>query len=75
MPPKKNVRQKPRRVGRPVTVSGECSVTIRIPEALLTTIDELADIDNASRSEVMRQLLERGLKAVERRAKRKDTSR
>jgi Ribbon-helix-helix protein, copG family len=71
MPPNRNVRQKPRRVGRPVTVAGECSVTIRIPEVLLATIDELAALDNTSRSEVMRQLLERGLH----RQKRKDQRR
>jgi len=55
----------PKRIGRPVTVAGECSVTIRIPEALLATIDDRAAANKASRSEVMRQLLEQALDAAQ----------
>jgi metal-responsive CopG/Arc/MetJ family transcriptional regulator len=50
-------------MGRPVTVGGDRTVTIRLPEKLLDTIDEWASVNDASRSEAVRRLVERGLEA------------
>jgi Ribbon-helix-helix protein, copG family len=60
---KKIVRQIPRKVGRPVTVAGEKSVTIRLPESLLDAIDAWALTAKASKSEAIRRLVEIGLGA------------
>jgi metal-responsive CopG/Arc/MetJ family transcriptional regulator len=60
---KKSVRQKPRKVGRPVTIAAEKSVTIRLPDKLLDAIDAWKSSGKASRSEAIRELVERGLAA------------
>ncbi len=53
--------------GRPVTIAAERSVTIRLPTRLLDEVDAWASANEASKSEAIRELLERGLKT--RRAK------
>jgi hypothetical protein len=57
---KNNVRQK--KVGRPVTIDGDRTVTIRLPAELLDAIDAWALANDAPRSEAMRQLLDYALK-------------
>jgi ribbon-helix-helix CopG family protein len=56
---KRNIKK---RMGRPVTVAGEKSVTIRLPARLLNDIDEWAAANDASKSEAIRRLLEQALK-------------
>jgi len=60
---KKIVRPNPRKVGRPVTVAAERSVTVRLPHSLFDEIDAWAAANKASKSEAFRALLERGLAA------------
>jgi metal-responsive CopG/Arc/MetJ family transcriptional regulator len=51
-----------RPMGRPVTVGGTEFISLRLPEALVKTIDAWAAKTGVSRSEAMRQLIETGLK-------------
>jgi metal-responsive CopG/Arc/MetJ family transcriptional regulator len=64
---KKIVRQIQRKVGRPVTVAGERSVTVRLPHSLFDEIDAWAAANKASKSEAFRRLVELGLTAAKRR--------
>jgi len=57
------VRQKQKKIGRPVTVAAERSVTVRLPLSLFDEIDAWATANKASKSEAFRALLERGLAA------------
>lgn len=60
---KRKVRQKMKRMGRPVTVAAERTVTIRIPTHLLEAVDAWASANEATgKSEAIRQLLEKALK-------------
>ena len=69
---KKIVRQNTRKVGRPVTVAAEISVTIRLPTELLDAVDKWGEANEAQRSEAIRRLLARGLAApAPKRASRK----
>ena len=68
---KKIVRQNQRKVGRPVTVAAEKSVTVRLPEKLVDAIDAWTSSGKASRSETIRELLELGLAAAAKRRKEK----
>jgi hypothetical protein len=52
---KTNVRQK--KMGRPVTIDGDRTVTIRLPAELLDAIDAWASANAVSKSEAIRQLL------------------
>ena len=52
-----------KRTGRPVAVDAEKSVGIRLPGKLLDAIDAWALANQASRSEAIRRLIERGLAA------------
>jgi predicted DNA binding CopG/RHH family protein len=56
---KTNVRQK--KMGRPVTIDGDRTVTIRLPAAQLDAIDAWASKTNVPRSEAMRQLVDYAL--------------
>jgi metal-responsive CopG/Arc/MetJ family transcriptional regulator len=64
---KKIVRQNPRKVGRPVTVAAERSVTIRLPAELLDAVDKWGAANQAARSEAIRRLLDQALTAPKRR--------
>jgi hypothetical protein len=55
------VRQK--KMGRPITVEAEKAIGIRLPGSLLDAIDNWAKTNQASRSEAIRRLVERGLAA------------
>jgi metal-responsive CopG/Arc/MetJ family transcriptional regulator len=68
---KKIVRQNPRKVGRPVTVAAEKSVTIRLPTVLLAAVDIWATANEASRSQAVRVLLEQALASPPERLKGK----
>jgi metal-responsive CopG/Arc/MetJ family transcriptional regulator len=50
-------------MGRPVTVGGTEFVGLRLAAALTSQIDEWAKREGVSRSEAVRRLIERGLKA------------
>lgn len=52
-----------RPMGRPVTVGGTEFVGLRLAAALTSQIDEWAKREGVSRSEAVRRLIERGLKA------------
>jgi predicted DNA binding CopG/RHH family protein len=49
-------------MGRPVTIDGDRTVTIRLPAAQLDAIDAWASKANVPRSEAMRQLVDYALK-------------
>jgi hypothetical protein len=57
-----NVKQK-RRPGRPVEIDADQFVGLRLPGALLARVDEWAANEEIARSEAIRRLVERGLKA------------
>jgi hypothetical protein len=59
---KKIVRQNRRRVGRPTSVGGDRTVTIRLPAEQLDSIDAFAVASNVQRSEAIRQLIDCALK-------------
>jgi metal-responsive CopG/Arc/MetJ family transcriptional regulator len=49
-------------MGRPVTIDGDRTVTIRLPAAQLDAIDAWADARDIPRSEAIRQLVDYALK-------------
>jgi hypothetical protein len=65
------VKQKRKRMGRPVTVGGENFVGMRLPSALLEAVDKWGEANEVQRSEAIRRLLELGLTVKQRRAKGK----
>jgi len=56
------VRQKRPR-GRPVEVDADQAIGLRLPTSLLKRVDEWAHDEEIARSEAIRRLIERGLKA------------
>jgi len=74
MQSKKIVKPNPRKVGRPITIGAERFVGMRLPSALLDAVDKWGAANDASRSEAIRRLIERGL-ATEPTAKRRAAKR
>jgi hypothetical protein len=56
------VKQKPRKMGRPVTVGGENFVGVRLSTEQLEAIDNWGLANEVPRSEAIRRLIECGLK-------------
>ena len=65
------VRQK--KIGRPVTVDGDRTVTIRLPAEQLDAIDAWAAGNTVPRSEAIRRLVEFGLAAAAKRTRKPKT--
>jgi Ribbon-helix-helix protein, copG family len=56
------VKPKSKKIGRPVEIAAVNFVGVKLPTALLEAIDAWASDHKASRSEAIRELVERGLK-------------
>jgi metal-responsive CopG/Arc/MetJ family transcriptional regulator len=54
---KKNVGQNKRRVGRPTTVDAEEKITVRLPSAVLSQVDDWAAQTGVKRSEAVREMI------------------
>jgi hypothetical protein len=50
--------------GRPVTTGKTPTVTIRLPAALIAGLDALAKVRRATRTDIMREILEQALAAT-----------
>ena len=57
----KSIKEIPKKRGRPAT-GKDPLVTARLPQAMIDALDERATSANVTRSEVMRRLIEAGLK-------------
>jgi predicted DNA binding CopG/RHH family protein len=60
---KKSIPVRPKKRGRPYSGGRDPSVTIRLPEEMLAIIDAKSAEEGTGRSEAIRRLVERGLKA------------
>jgi hypothetical protein len=58
-----NIVKQKRRPGRPVEIDADQFVGLRLPGTLLTQVDKWAEHKEIARSEAIRRLIERGLKA------------
>jgi hypothetical protein len=68
------VKRKSKKMGRPPTVRGENFVGVRLPTELLNVVDGWAKASKMTRSEAIRELIERGLATKPRRPVRNDNT-
>jgi hypothetical protein len=57
----KSIKEIPKKRGRPAT-GKDPLVTARLPQDMIASLDAYAERDGVTRSEVMRRLIEAGLK-------------
>jgi hypothetical protein len=60
---KKSIKVASKRRGRPPSGGRDPGVHIRLPEEMLAAVDALSKLDDISRSEAIRRLVDLGLKA------------